>query len=84
MPCPGGWRTSDDPEMSRNEGEDIEEWVVNFQQIAYDCFVREKYKASQIPYSYFKEILENRGVDILEKFPDLDKDEIKEWICTHN
>ena len=78
------WRTIDDPEMKYNEGEDIEEWIVNFQPIAYDCFVQEKYEAEKLPYSYLKLILENRNIKILEKFPELDKVEIKEWICTHS
>lgn len=70
--------------MRKEEGDDIEEWIVNFQPIAYDCFVQEKYKAEEIPYSYFREIFKNRGIDILKKFPDLNKEEMKEWICTHN
>ena len=59
-------------------------WRVNFNPFCWDAFVTEKIKSKYIPYSCFNTILQNRGIDMDKKFPELDKAEIKNWICQHS
>ena len=58
-----------------------EQWGVVFEPLAYDLFVKEMLEAERVPLQYYVTCLNNRDIhDIKERFPDLDKRQMFEYL----